>query len=78
MDLSECNYENNFDSEYLDILIKNLFTLKLLEKIMIRINNRKIKLSKETSKLFNNMEIKEEIDCYDDKILTIYWEYDEK
>ena len=75
IELIEYNYDNIFDSEELDMLIKNLFTLQLLENIYIKINNPKIKLSKETSKLFINMEIKEEIDCYNTKFLIVSWKY---
>ena len=75
--LTKRNYEEIFNSEELDILIKNLFTLKLLEKIDIKIYNPKIKLSKEYSKLFKKMEIKEEIKG-EKKYLTLFWEYSEK
>ncbi len=78
IELIEYNYDNIFDSEELDMLIKNLFTLQLLENIYIKINNPKIKLSKETSKLFINMEIKEKIDCYNTKFLIVSWKYNEK
>ena len=78
IELTEYNYDNIFDSEELDMLIKNLFTLQLLENIYIKINNPKIKLSKETSKLFINMEIKEKIDSYNTKFLIVSWKYNEK
>ena len=78
IELTEFNYDNIFDSEELDMLIKNLFTLQLLENIYIKINNPKIKLSKETSKLFIDMKIKEEIDCYNTKFLIVSWKYNEK
>ena len=75
--LTKKNYEEIFNSEELDILIKNLFTFKLLEKIDIKIFNPKIKLSKEYLKLFKKMEIKEEIKGKK-KYLTLFWEYSEK
>lgn len=58
--LTSNNYENIIDSENIYLLINNLFTLKLLENICIEINNPKIQLSKEFSKLCDNMEILEE------------------
>ena len=75
--LTRNNYENIIDSEDLDLLIKNLFTLKLLENIKIEINNPKIQLSKEFSKLFDNMEILEEKKDKS-KYLKIVWKYCEK
>ena len=58
--LTSNNYEIIIDSEDIDLLINNLFTLKLFENICIEINNPKIQLSKEFSKLCDNMEILEE------------------
>ena len=75
--LTSNNYENIIDSEDIDLLIKNLFTLKLLENIYIEINNPKIQLSKEISKLFDNMEILEEKKD-ENKYLKIFWKYNEK
>jgi len=75
--LTNNNYENIIDSEDIDLLIKNLFTLKLLENIYIEINNPKIQLSKEISKLFDNMEILEEKKD-ENKYLKIFWKYNEK
>ena len=75
--LTSNNYENIIDSEDIDLLINNLFTLKLLENIYIEINNPKIQLSKEISKLFDNMEILEEKKD-ENKYLKIFWKYNEK
>ena len=75
--LTSNNYENIIDSKDIDLLINNLFTLKLLENICIEINNPKIQLSKEFSKLFDNMEILEEKKD-EKKYLKIFWKYNEK
>ena len=75
--LTNNNYENIIDSKDIDLLINNLFTLKLLENIFLEINNPKIQLSKEFSKLFDNMEILEEKKD-ERKYLKILWKYSEK
>ena len=69
--LTEYNYHKSFDSGELEILIKNLSTLKLLEEIKIKIHNPNIKLSKKSSKLFNKMTIEKE-----NNYLVLSWKYE--
>ena len=62
IDFSEQNFENVFDSKELNILIKNLSSLKLLENIKIKIRNKKLKIPNDINKIFLNMDIKKEED----------------
>ena len=70
IDYSEQNFENVFDSKELNILIKNLSTLKLLENIKIKICNKKLKIPNDINKIFLNMDIKKEENC-----LLLSWKY---
>ena len=63
IDFSEQNFEKVFDSKELNILIKNLSSLKLLENIKIKIRNKKLKIPNDINKIFLNMDIKKEEDC---------------
>ena len=58
------------DNSDLEKLFKNLSKLKLLEDIYIKIKNTKIKLSKNTLKLFPGMTIQNK-----DKCLILFWKY---
>ena len=70
IELTKNNYKNIFHCEELEILIKNLSTLKLLEEIEIKIHNKNIKLSKESSKLFKKMKI-----LYEKDVISLFWKY---
>ena len=70
IDFSEQNFENVFDSKELNIFIKNLSSLKLLENIKIKIRNKKLKIPNDINKIFLNMDIKKEEDC-----LLLSWKY---
>ena len=62
--------DNFLDNTDLEKLFKNLSELKLLEDIYIKIKNTKIKLSKNTLKLFPGMTIQNK-----DKCLILFWKY---
>ena len=70
IDFSEQNFENVFDSKELNILIKNLSSLQLLEIIKIKIRNKALKIPNDIHKKFLNMDIKKEEDC-----LLLSWKY---
>ena len=70
IDFSEQNFENVFDSKELNILIKNLLSLQLLENIKIKIRNKALKIPNDIHKKFLNMDIKKEEDC-----LLLSWKY---
>ena len=58
------------DNKDLEKIIKSLSELKLVENIYIKIKNTKIKLSKNTLKLFPNMTIQKKDNC-----LILFWKY---